>query len=190
MSFHSKQTANHPIQNYTFLNEAERLAATGFTSEDIGKVARQINDGSFFVLSTTLPLWTDITATILAESLLLSPAVTLLDESFPGSIYTIDGYDVVGGRPQVVLSNAGNEMGNMRPAFGVADVASGPLPASMKLLIVGEVSGLDTSSFSVGTKLFLSKVSGEFTKISPDEYSQEIAFVTFQDISDCRAFFN
>lgn len=64
MSFHSAQTSNHILQNYTYADEATRLAATGFVAADIGKVAFQSDDLSFWILRTIAPVWADLTATV------------------------------------------------------------------------------------------------------------------------------
>ncbi len=63
MSFHSDQIANHPIHNYTYADAVERQAATGFDSGDIGKVAHQSDDDTFWALISTAPTWRELSDT-------------------------------------------------------------------------------------------------------------------------------
>ncbi len=60
MSFHSDQTQNHVIHNYTYANETERNSATGFQTTDVGKVARQTDNNSFWILTATTPTWASV----------------------------------------------------------------------------------------------------------------------------------
>lgn len=57
---HSAQTPSdgiHVVQAYEYADAATREAATGFTSDDIGKVAYQLDDNSFWMLTETDPVW-------------------------------------------------------------------------------------------------------------------------------------
>jgi hypothetical protein len=45
------------IISFTYDDEADRLAATGFIVEDVGKIALQSSDGTLWRLKTTSPLW-------------------------------------------------------------------------------------------------------------------------------------
>lgn len=64
MSFHSLVSlgARHPIHNYEYANAAARTGASGFVATDIGKVARQLDDDSYWVLTQTTPTWVQINA--------------------------------------------------------------------------------------------------------------------------------
>ena len=63
MTYHSAllKGAIHILNNYEYADETARLAATGFVAADIGKVARQLDNNSFWVLTTTTPTWMSIT---------------------------------------------------------------------------------------------------------------------------------
>jgi hypothetical protein len=68
---HSKQTTAdgiHTVIAYTYANAAARLAATGFDSSDIGKLAKQLDDGSFYILTTTAPTWAVFTLSAAAHA--------------------------------------------------------------------------------------------------------------------------
>lgn len=62
MSFHSTASLNarHPIHNWEYADASARTGASGFVAADIGKVALQLDDGSFWVLRTTTPSWDQV----------------------------------------------------------------------------------------------------------------------------------
>lgn len=66
MAFHKDAAVAdgiHIIHAFEYADQAARLAATGFTASDVGKVARVLADGSFWVLSTHSPIvWVSISA--------------------------------------------------------------------------------------------------------------------------------
>ena len=186
MSFHSEQIVNHVIHNYTFATEAARLAATGFVAADIGKVARQSDDNSFWVLSGTAPIWTDMTASISADNTLLGASVKLNSAASPGDLFGVDGFD--GGDLVPTVDLADFNMPDIRPAIGaVLNAAS--LGDVVKLLVAGEVSGLNTVAFDVGDRLYL-QTSGAFSDVQQTLWSQDIGFVTRKDASNGRVFFD
>jgi len=55
--YHSKieAPANHIIHSYEYANSTERLAATGFVAADVGKVAQQQSDKTYWILSNHSP---------------------------------------------------------------------------------------------------------------------------------------
>jgi hypothetical protein len=59
MTWHSKASlgARHPIHNWEYADTAARTGATGFASFDIGKVAKQLDDDTLWVLTATTPTW-------------------------------------------------------------------------------------------------------------------------------------
>ena len=58
MSFHSNETAGaiHVIYNWSYADATARNAATGFVSTDVGKVARQEDDNSYWLLIDYSPI--------------------------------------------------------------------------------------------------------------------------------------
>jgi len=51
----------HIIQSYEYADQAERLAASGFVAGDVGKVARQIDNNTWWLLVSITPItWTEI----------------------------------------------------------------------------------------------------------------------------------
>ena len=65
MAFHSKISVAqgvHILHAYEYADSTTRLAATGFLAADVGKVARQISDSTYWVLSNHAPVtWKEIT---------------------------------------------------------------------------------------------------------------------------------
>lgn len=51
---------NHVVHAYTYANAAARTGATGFVSGDIGKIALQSDNGSFWILQTIAPVWVEL----------------------------------------------------------------------------------------------------------------------------------
>jgi hypothetical protein len=54
---HSNSVKNHKIENWTYANAAARLAAGGFLSADVGKLAFQTDNGTYWRLTATTPTW-------------------------------------------------------------------------------------------------------------------------------------
>ena len=54
---------NHVIHFVEYANTAARTGATGLVAADIGKVAKQTNDNTYWILTATTPTWTEITST-------------------------------------------------------------------------------------------------------------------------------
>lgn len=57
---HSNTTLNHKIENFTYANAGARTGATGLVTADIGKVAYQSDDMSYWRLTATAPTWVQI----------------------------------------------------------------------------------------------------------------------------------
>jgi hypothetical protein len=66
MTFHSVATLGfrHPVHNWEYANAAARTGASGFVAADIGKVAFQLDDKSFWGLQDTTPTWVDLSSTM------------------------------------------------------------------------------------------------------------------------------
>lgn len=50
-------TERHPPHSYEYVNASARTSATGFTSSDIGKLAWQQDNDTFWVLTSATPTW-------------------------------------------------------------------------------------------------------------------------------------
>ena len=63
MSRHAKLSHTqgiHSVVAYVYADAAARLGATGFTAEDVGKVARQDDDSTYWVLTAATPAWVQL----------------------------------------------------------------------------------------------------------------------------------
>ena len=69
----------HRLQQYEYADATARTTASGFVAADEGKVARQLDDDSFWILiDATVPTWAPLTASALV------PAATVTDETTLG----------------------------------------------------------------------------------------------------------
>jgi len=86
MTFHTEEVAGsiHILQNYEFADETARLASTGFVSADLGKVARQLDNNSFYILTAITPTWALITGTLPSGGSFLG-SFDANDATFPSS---------------------------------------------------------------------------------------------------------
>lgn len=55
MGFHSQQTANHRLESFVYATSVARLAASGFTSDDVGKIAYQTDLQVYYRLDSVTP---------------------------------------------------------------------------------------------------------------------------------------
>lgn len=54
---HENSSLNHKIENWIYVDAAARLAAAGFVAGDVGKLAYQIDERSYWRLLVTTPTW-------------------------------------------------------------------------------------------------------------------------------------
>jgi hypothetical protein len=59
MSFHDLESAGsvHIPYNWVYANASARTSASGFTSDDVGKLAKQTDNDSLWMLTATTPTW-------------------------------------------------------------------------------------------------------------------------------------
>lgn len=57
---HAALGDRHAAHNWEYANAAARTAATDFTSGDVGKLARQLDDNTLWMLTATTPTWVAI----------------------------------------------------------------------------------------------------------------------------------
>lgn len=69
----------HQIHQYEFADAAARTGASGFVTADEGKVARQLDNDSFWVLNDPAPTWGPLSASALIA------ATTVTDETLLNS---------------------------------------------------------------------------------------------------------
>lgn len=57
MAVHEFATYNHPIERYVYADCSARMAATGFSTSDVGKIAFQTDAAAYFRLTASTPAW-------------------------------------------------------------------------------------------------------------------------------------
>jgi hypothetical protein len=209
----------HVVQAWSYADSTARLAATGFVAADVGKMAEQQSDETWWLLTNHSPItWKDITGSgggtdedaihdnvageIAAVTEKVAPvgddiiigedsaaanakvkiklsnlpaiqdAESLLVQVRKDSSGTINagqtvylvGWDVGGGVPTVELTDASSAA--TMPVFGVARTTITNL-ATGTVVVSGELTGQDTSSYSVGDALYASETAGELTSTKP-----------------------
>jgi hypothetical protein len=102
MALHESLTLGdiHIVYNWTYADATARLAATGFTAADTGKLARQLDDDSLWLLSTYSPIvWVAVSgANDLTQSShkILRQLIHFINEG-PAEGFTTGAYKVVTG---------------------------------------------------------------------------------------------
>jgi len=92
MGLHKNSTGNdiHVIYAFTYVSSVARNAATGLIAADIGKVARQLNDETYWILVDNSPLiWTQISissATVSSDDLLLETDIPIPNNTYSNII--------------------------------------------------------------------------------------------------------
>lgn len=208
----------HVVHAWTYADSTARLAASGFTADDVGKAAEQQSDETFWVLTNHSPVtWKDLTASsgndpdaihdnvageiaavtekttpIGSDSVLIEDSSDsnnkkrVLFSNFPaiqdaesllvqvrkdssgtinaGKAVYLVGWDVGGGVPSVELADSSSA--STMPAFGIARISFTNLATGV-VVVAGEITGQDTSSYSVGDNLYISETAGELTATKP-----------------------
>jgi hypothetical protein len=81
---HQDLTINHILESWVYANAAARTTASGFVSGDIGRIAYQQDNGSYWRLTATTPTWAAITLPVLTT-------VSAFGTSTPGAITSSTG---------------------------------------------------------------------------------------------------
>jgi hypothetical protein len=208
----------HVVQAWTYADSTARLAATGFVAADVGKVAEQQSDKTWWLLTNHSPIaWKSITngggvdedaihdnvageiAAIPEKTVPVGTDLAVIEDSEDSNnkkrvqlanlpvvqdaedlvvavrkdsagtinagqpVYLV-GYSLGGGVPTVELADASS--GATMPAFGVARDSFTNL-ASGNVVVSGELTGIDTSSWSEGDALYVSETAGTLTSTKP-----------------------
>jgi hypothetical protein len=57
---HQDLTINHILESWVYANAAARTGATGFVAGDIGRIAYQSDNGTYWRLTATTPTWASL----------------------------------------------------------------------------------------------------------------------------------
>tara|TARA_R100000951_G_scaffold11181_3_gene9333 strand:+ start:7567 stop:10326 length:2760 start_codon:yes stop_codon:yes gene_type:complete len=133
-------------------------------SLDYGELAINYQDGNLYYKNT------DDDIKSLQESPVEFSAKNVSGGSVTkGQVVYING--VSGNKPTIALADADNP--GAMPAFGLLK-ANADNNASVSIVTSGNLTGLDTSSFSVGDTLYVSTTPGEITNVKPSGESSLI----------------
>lgn len=104
----------------------------------------------------------------------LSSLVTSAITASKGSLMTVLGFNVANGQPEIVLADS--TFSGRRPAYGALqdDVVVGD--KDIRMLIIGELSGVFTQGITAGSPLFL-RDSGTFQTTEDVNFSQYVGYV-------------
>jgi len=190
MSFHKNLLEGdiHIINNYEYANAGARTGASGFVSADIGKVAHQTDNNTFWILVATTPTWVEITNTsgTAAAELVIEVQKESAGTINAGDLVYVAGYDSGDGVVTVELADA--SAAATMPCIGMAQ-ESFTESTTGSVAFIGDVGTLDTSSFSVGDTVYVSETAGEFsTKPTGSALVQPIGIVVVSHASTGRLF--
>jgi len=188
---HSKQTLSnggiHSMIAYEYADETARLAATGFDSFDLYKVALQLDTGVLYLLADISPItWVDFGnagITTKLNKVRIECRKASAGTLAVGTVVYATSWNCVGDYAEVEAARADSP--TTLPAAGVIDVEATD-SSTGSLLVVGVLCGLNTSSFSAQSPLYLSHTAaGEFTDTPPPGpyVSQVVGVVLNSDVS-------
>lgn len=98
MGFHDEVTIGdiHIIHQFEYADAAARTGASGFVAGDIGKVAKQLDDLSWWILSTVAPTWKPLTEMVSSGQIDIIDQVFNFDDSSPIDFGTlVNGDEIV-----------------------------------------------------------------------------------------------
>jgi len=167
---HSKQTIAdgiHGIVAYEYANEAARLAATGFTSEDFYRVAIEQDTSDLYILIAVSPPTWIYFGNVSQE---LNKVRVPCRKNSPGTlskgtvVYATD-YNDAGDYALVEAAKA--DSASTLPAAGIIEEECTDSVTGY-VLIVGVLCSCDTSSFSAKDPIYVSHtVAGEIVNVAP-----------------------
>lgn len=88
MALH-RQTAlgdRHGIENWQYADAAARTGSSGFTSDDVGKLAYQLDTASYYRLTATTPTWSVLAGVSSGD---LDAAIGKLEQNAQSADYTV-----------------------------------------------------------------------------------------------------
>lgn len=171
MSLHNGLTGSdlHVVNAFTYADEAARNAASGFTSADLGKVAWQQSDDSFYALTGVSPAaWTLLSSGgVLSQ---LNKVEVEIRKASSGTLAKgqavyVSAWDDTNDLPLCELAKG--DSASTLPVVGIVSVPATD-SSTGKVLVVGLVRDLDTSGLTEGEPFYISATTaGEITSTPP-----------------------
>ncbi len=168
---HSQQTTAdgiHTVAAYIYADEAARLAATGFTTDDLYKIAYQTSTDTLWVLIDTSPItWTELAS---GSSQQLNKVEIAIIKDSSGTInvgQAVHGvvWDDVNDRASVELAKADST--STLPCGGICTVQATD-SSEGKAMLLGILHAFDTSLLTLNAPVYLSATTaGALTTTPP-----------------------
>lgn len=131
--------ARHAIHNWEYADAAARIAATGFVSADVSKIALQEDDNSLWILTATTPTWVAVSGTGM-----INPMTTAGDLIYGGASGTATRL-AIGTALQVLATNAGATAPEWVSVTGTGNVVRATSPTLVTPILDTPTSGTLTN---------------------------------------------
>lgn len=181
MAYHSSETTGsvHIPYNWSYANSGERTSATGFTSGDIGKLARQTDDNTLWMLVATAPTWVAVTGEggegTQAGSLIVDAVKSTAGTLTPGQVVRLTGWSETYGCVEVELAKADSV--STMPACGFVQTTVTGTSAGT-ITVSGHLINVDTSGVAEAACLWVSAATaGAFTSTRPTTVGHYVQIV-------------
>lgn len=188
MGFHDELSLGdiHIPYNWSYADQSSREAATGFESGDLGRLARQTDNNSLWMLVAVTPTWVGIGdggGSSDASRVVVSAKKASAGTINKGQAVYIAGYS--GGFVLIELAKA--DSSSTMPAVGVAN-ATITDSAEGQVVAFGKVADIDTSSWSINDGLYVSAgTAGLLTDTRPTGATSLIQLVARVSYSHASA---
>lgn len=166
----------HVPYAWTYASASSREGATGFVSSDVGKLARQIDDNSLWMLVAVTPTWVSLGGggETCASNLTFLCRKGSSGTIAKGSPVYLSGWNV-GEWAEVELAKA-DAVGTM-PAVGLARTAL-TNAVDGEVVFAGSLYDVDTSGWAVKDSLYVSAATaGTLTTVRPAGATSQIQSV-------------
>lgn len=172
----------HVPYQWEYVNTVAREAATGFVDSDVGKLARQTDSNTLWLLAAVTPTWVQVSGGSGSDASSLS--ITAI-KSTPGTIpagravYVV-GWDAVHSAVQVEMARADNVA--TMPAVALTSTAITEAVTGQAITFGPLFGVIDTSAWAVNTRLYVSAVTAGMLSARPTGTAtvQAIAIVCLQ----------
>lgn len=157
----------HRAHNWEYATAAAREGASGFVAGDVGKLARQTDENSLWMLISTAPTWARVSS---GEGSASSSLEITVIKGTPGTIPAgrvvyVTGWDPGTGAVRVELARA-NSAATMPAVAMTREAATDAAPG--RAVTIGPLIGvLDTAAWPVGTVLYVSAATAGLLATRP-----------------------
>lgn len=168
MAFHDTEPVGsvHIPYNWTYADASAREGASGLVVGDNGKLSRQLDNNSLWMLTDySGPTWVLVggTSSESADHLIVNVRKGSSGTITKGSPVYISGYNI-GGWIEVEEADADDP--TKMPALGLAEVNI-TSTATATVIAAGTLGGLATDVYALGANLYVSTTAGVLTDVRP-----------------------